>query len=67
MTAFQVNDIIRASYTAQRLSAGKEYRVVEISENPTPFGNFVSYLLEPIDGGERIWIGNAHLLLSKVN
>lgn len=69
-TRFTRGDLVRSSESVQGLDAGRTYRVVEVSEEQTPFGNFVGYVLtesESAKYGERGWfVRNGHLLLQQV-
>jgi hypothetical protein len=64
MTAFQKDDTVKSRITAQGLKEGKTYQVKEVHEMPTPFGNFVTYILEGEDG-RPIVIHNGHLVLER--
>ncbi|HEX5050413.1 MAG TPA: hypothetical protein VFZ65_01445 [Planctomycetota bacterium] len=65
-TAFVKGDHFLADVTAQGMVIGRRYVVVDLDENITPFGNFVSYLVRDADGGDAFWVGNLHLLATLV-
>jgi hypothetical protein len=68
-TYFAVGDRVQAGEAVQKLVPGVIYRVADIDERVTPFGNFVTYFVVPEDpntDGPAIAIANAHLLLKKV-
>lgn len=63
VTAFNIGDKVKADITAQGMVKGNKYEIVDIDQNFTPFGNFVSYKIK--GDGKEFWINNGHLLLSK--
>jgi len=68
MTAFCSGEIVLAKIATQGLRAGEFYRVVDMAEHPTPFGNFCEYTvasLRPTEPGFEWRIVNAHLLLER--
>jgi hypothetical protein len=65
MTTFDLNDKVTPRQSVQGMKTGRIYTVTGISELPTPFGNFVSYVLTAADGA-KCAVQNGHLLLSKV-
>lgn len=65
-TRFGIGQVVRATTTAQGLIQGVMYEVVETLIASLPFGNFVTYCVTPVDGGERLSIVNGHLLLTTV-
>lgn len=69
-TTFLVGDLLIASphAKAQGFLPDEIYRVVEIQENPTPFGSLCNYLLARTGRGvmESRWAGNAHLLFRRL-
>ena len=60
--AFQTGDRVRANHATQLLNLTEVYTVSEVHENPTPFGNFVTYIVRGNDG-EPIAVDNGHLIL----
>lgn len=64
-TAFNIGDKVVSNITAQGLVKGNKYSIVDIDQNFTPFGNFVSYKVK--GDGKEFWVNNGHLLLSKTN
>ena len=66
-TAFAKNDRIVATTTTQGMTAGHSYTVVDLSIRHLLFGTFVSYQLQADDGGESFWVGNLHLLATRIS
>lgn len=68
MTTFQKNDKVVARTSTQGLRQGETYRIENVIQNPTPFGNFVSYVvasLRPEEPGFEWTVVNGHLILDK--
>lgn len=75
MTTFQLNEAVCATVNAQGLKKGEVYLISGVIENPTPFGNFVTYAVRHIEGydehnepvlGKPLHIVNGHLLLERL-
>lgn len=69
MTRFQKNQLVRASKQAQGLITGETYRVLDVNESQTAFGNFVTYVLFGPRFDDAAQLGtfavvNGHLLLT---
>lgn len=62
-TAHKVGDTVVSNVDAQGLKKGQQYTVVDVEHGK--WGT-VMYGVQPISGGEQLWIGNGHLLLNKV-
>ena len=62
-TAHQEGDRVVSNVDAQGLKKGQEYVVVGIEHGK--WGT-VMYGVQPVTGGETLWIGNGHLLLNSV-
>ena len=69
-TKFTKGDLVRSRDGVQGLDPERTYRVKDVMEEQTPFGNFVSYLLtesESAKYGQQEWfIRNGHLVLEQV-
>jgi hypothetical protein len=65
ITAYKVGDKVRSTIHAQALKVNGIYTVVEVHENPTPFGDFVPYVLED-NKGEWFQVLNGHMVLKPV-
>jgi len=72
-TTFQTGDRLRSLTSAQRLTKGSFYVVLDVESQSTPFGVFCSYKMQalpqtgmPAQVAEPLWIGNAHLLMEAV-
>jgi hypothetical protein len=61
-TAFETGNVVRANLTAQGMTQGNTYIVLEVLTQETPFGTFVTYIIE--NGTETLRIGNGHMLLT---
>ncbi len=64
-TIFELEDIVEALVTAQGLTEGKLYTVIDIEKRPTPFGTFVAYTLEDAQKN-RFNVSNGHVILKEV-
>lgn len=62
-TYFHVGDVVQSKTDSQKLQKDKQYRVTDLKHGD--FGT-VSYCVEPLDGGTKAWVNNAHLLLGHV-
>lgn len=60
-TFLQIGHRVRASLPVQGLVPGHTYTVTDVQVMDTPFGRFVTYVLD-----ERFPVVNGHLLLSPV-
>jgi hypothetical protein len=65
-TTFARADIVHSTVTAQGLTAGHDYLVLDAIEQPTPFGTFVTYIVRELGGDRNITVGNGHLLLDLI-
>ena len=65
-TFFTAGDRVRATSAVQLLNLVETYTVVEVHVMPTPFGDFVTYIVAG-DDGERIAVGNGHLVLRRAD
>lgn len=65
MTRFTVGQAVVSNTNAQGLGKGESYTVVKVDEQPTPFGNVVTYWVKSLVGGEVLPVGNGHLLLTE--
>jgi len=63
MTQFVKGDLVRGLKDVQGLVINWQYKVVEVNENPTPFGNFVVYEIESTYDGRRLEIANGQFVL----
>jgi hypothetical protein len=61
-TAFEKGNLVRANVAAQGMTLGGLYVVDAVIKNETPFGTFVTYIIE--NGTETLRIGNGHMLLT---
>lgn len=61
--SYSVGDRVRSLSSHQGMVEGQEYEVRGRSENRTPFGVFVTYVLAPVEGGQLVSVRNGHLLL----
>lgn len=66
MTAFSKGQLVKANFTAQGMTKGNTYKVIDLESLYMPFGTIVTYLIEDKDG-TKLLIGNGHLLLSAAN
>lgn len=62
-TAHKVGDTVVSNVDAQGLKKGQQYTVTGIERGK--WGT-VMYGVQPVTGGEQLWIGNGHLLLQSV-
>jgi hypothetical protein len=62
-TKFQIGDKVVAETTAQGMTVGSTYKVINMKFEYTAFGTFVVYMIT--DGVKDLTIGNGHMLLSK--
>lgn len=68
MTHFLLGCIVRSLVDAQGLRLGSTYEVVDVQENVTSFGTFVSYGLSRCSEHEPVvYVTNGHLLLEEVD
>jgi len=65
MFAFTEGDVVIAERTTQGLVRDGKYKVVGVDTQVTPFGYFVTYMVEAADG-TKLRIVNGHLILMKV-
>ena len=65
-TTFQVGDLVQAHTTAQGMARFARYVIIDVVEQNTGFGNFVTYVVKDDLDGSNLAIRNGHLLLSKV-
>jgi hypothetical protein len=66
-TRFQIGQEVRATTSAQGMTAGEVYEVVGASVRETPFGTFVTYQLENYPATQEVLsVGNLHLLAQAV-
>lgn len=63
-TAHKVGDTVVSSVDAQGLKKGQKYTVIAIEHG---VGGTVMYGVQPVTGGEQLWIRNGHLVLQSVN
>ena len=61
--AHEVGDTVVSNTNHQGLKSGQQYTVVDVEHGP--FGT-VMYGVQPVSGGEQLWIANGHLLLEPV-
>jgi hypothetical protein len=61
-TAFEKGNLVRANVAEQGMTLGGLYVVEAAIRNETPFGTFVTYIIE--NGTETLRIGNGHMLLT---
>lgn len=61
-TTFEKGNLVRANVTAQGMTAGNLYVVDAAIRQETPFGTFVTYIIE--NGTDTLRIGNGHMLLT---
>lgn len=61
-TRFQIGDRVVASVTAQGLTAGQDYVVMDLIVEHYPFGEFTTYTVRDWDGYRRD-VQNGHLIL----
>ena len=66
-TAFAKGDRIVATTTAQGMTAGHSYTVIDLDVRSLLFGTFVSYQLQADGGGESCWVANLHLLATRAS
>jgi hypothetical protein len=64
MTKFKAGQEVIATSTAQGMSRFAKYIVLDVIENQTAFGNFVTYILLDELDGSKYAIRNGHLLLA---
>lgn len=64
-TTFKTGDRLVSKVRAQGLGIGSAYVVVGVITKSTAFGAFVSYVLQPVDGGKNVVVQNGHLVLEK--
>lgn len=62
---FFKGDTVVANTSSQGMVKGEKYVVVEVEQEHTAFGNFVTYVIE--GNGKELAIVNGHLLLNKGN
>jgi len=70
MTTFSKGQLVKANVTAQGMTKGNTYKIVEIIQRDLMWGSIVTYLIagnseECKDG--LLHVGNGHLLLSEAN
>lgn len=65
MTRFTVGQAVVSNTNAQGLGKGESYTVVKVDERHTFAGNFVTYWVKSLVGGEVLPVGNGHLVLSE--
>jgi hypothetical protein len=63
-TAFKTGNVVRANLTAQGMTQGNTYIVLEVLTQETPFGGFTTYIIA--DGNKELRVGNGHMLLTLV-
>lgn len=64
MSKFKAGEEVIATATAQGMSRFAKYVILDVIEQPTAFGDFVTYvLLDELDGSKYA-IRNGHLLLA---
>jgi hypothetical protein len=61
-TTFEKGNLVRANVAEQGMTLGGLYVVDAVIRNETPFGTFVTYIIE--NGTETLRIGNGHMLLT---
>ena len=61
-TKFEKGNLVRANVAEQGMTLGGLYVVDAVIKNETPFGTFVTYIIE--NGTETLRIGNGHMLLT---
>lgn len=61
-TKFEIGQVVIARQSVQGMTRGQHYRVAGVTEQPTAFGNFVTYQLEY--GHISLSVVNGHLLLT---
>jgi hypothetical protein len=61
-TRFEQGDVLRCTTAAQGLAQGQLYRVAEVQAQATPWGTYVTYVVEDAKGAQRAVL-NGHLLL----
>lgn len=67
MTTFTKGQLVQSTIDAQGLVRGAYYNVVDVQIMPTPFGNFVTYIVELVGAQvpKQIAVVNGHLLLEQ--
>lgn len=65
MTRFQVGQVVRSTVTAQGMTKGADYDVMQVDVRPSFLGATVEYQLQARDGSAAFWVGNGHLLLTE--
>ena len=63
-TAFETGNVVRANISAQGMTAGETYIVLDVLTQETPFGGFATYILA--DRNKELRVGNGHMLLTLV-
>lgn len=67
-TYFKPGDVLVSSSSSQGLRMGARYVVRDLHERCTFAGNFVTYVVAPVDAPDaHVCVRNAHLLLSRVS
>ena len=63
-TEYAIGDVVASTVDAQGMDKDAIYCVVDVLTKPSFLGTFVTYVLEG-EVGERLVIGNGHLVLRK--
>jgi hypothetical protein len=66
MTAFKIGDTVQATASAQGMARYQRYTVVDVVEQFTAFGNFVTYVVHDDLDDSNLAVRNGHMLMTKV-